>query len=450
MAYMRIGDVQGGVLESNLGDVKGALESYRKARELFEKDTGSDRARQVSNVDVKIGDALSYHADLPSALAAYARAQSIMEPVATQAGASAEDVEQLANVFHSVARVQGLLRDNARSLESTQRVLALRRSLLERDPTRQAWIDSLAGTEAEVSMALQRLGDAQGALPHARESLAMRERLAAEQPNNAGAQRKLILSYSHVADVLGNPTMPSLGDSAGAVEIYRKMIAVAERLVAADASDRRAKWDLANCLLRLGSALVAATAREEGIDRLKESAALMREIAAAEPANNRVRVSQAFVFRRIGDALVDGGRPDEAINHFKNAIAVSEAVLAADPAEGTIVSILATSHSGRGLALARVGQHDAALSDGRRGVEVAEKARTAQPGNTRTLAGVAAAYAAMGRIHHARRGVDSLPQGCAWFDKSLQAYGQANKTSALDAQTAADLDAVTRDSARCR
>jgi len=449
-AYLRIADVQGGPLASNLGDVKGALDSYRKARELFEQSAGPDRPRQLAAVDVKIGEALSYHGDVAGALAAYAQAQATLEPVATAAEAGTDDLEQLSTVLQGLARVQGIARDSVRSLETSQRLLALRRSLHDREAGNPVRLDKLAESEAEVSMALQRLGKPGDALPHARQSLAFREDLAGRQPNNVPAQRNLILSYSHVADVLGNPTLPSLGDAAGAIDLYRKMTAVAERLVAADAFDSRAKWDLSNCLMRLGSALVSSPARVEGIATLERGAALMREIAAAEPANNRVRITLAFISRRLGDTLAEGGRSNEAVDHFEEAIRVSEAVLAKDPSEGSAVTLLATSHSGRGVALARIGRYEAALGEGRRGVEVADRARRTQPGNARTRVLAAGAWAAMGRIHFARGSAGDRAQGCVWFDQSLKAYREIQRAAPLDAPTAADMEAASRDSASCR
>jgi serine/threonine protein kinase len=449
-AYVRVGDVQGGVLDSNLGDVAGALESYRRARDLFARDSLPDAARQLASVEVKMGNALSYHGDLSAALEAYARAQSVLEPVAGAAGASDDDLEQLATVYQSMARVLGLQRDSQKSLETSERVLTLRRSLMERNPDNDPWVDALAGAEAEVSMALQRMGRPHEALPHAKASLALRERIAADQTNNASAQRRLILSYSHVADILGNPTMPSLGDAAGAIEIYRRMTAVAERLVTADASDRRATWDLANCLLRLGSALVPTGARDEAIGHLERAARLMRDIASAEPANNRVRVTLAFVERRIGDALSASGRLTDALGPYDEAIRLSEAVLAADPDEGSIVLNLSGAHDGRALALARAGRHEAAVRHGLTAIDVIERARAARSGNTRTVAGAAQAYAAMGRIHHAARASGSRAEGCRWFEKSLQTYRDLLSSGPLDAQTTADMEAVSRDAAGCR
>src|SRR6185503_7735062 len=78
-AYLRIGDVQGGVLGSNLGDVKGALASYTRARDLLAAAGGAGSARAIAAADVKIGDGLSYHGDLGGAMTAYTRARDTIE-----------------------------------------------------------------------------------------------------------------------------------------------------------------------------------------------------------------------------------------------------------------------------------------------------------------------------------------------------------------------------------
>jgi tetratricopeptide (TPR) repeat protein len=447
-AYLRIGDVQGGVLGSNLGDVAGALTSYQRARDLTERIGETDGPRRLAAVDVKIGDGLSYHGDLAGALQAYSRGRRIIEPVASSAAAHPDDILQLAAVLQGISRVQGLQREMTSALETSQRLLELRQGLVQRDPANTAWRESLAGAEAEVSMSLQRMGRPADALPHARSALAVRERQAAEQTGTVGAQRSLILAYSHVADVLGNPTMPSLGDSAGAIELYRKMTSVAERLLAADASDRRAKLDMANCLLRLGSALVASPDRHEGIARLQQSEQLMRDIVAAEPKNNRVKVTLAFVHGRLGDALDSSGRSAEAIEQFDQAIRVSMDVLAADPKEGSIVATLAVAHDGKALVLAKQGRRGAAIKEGERAIELLEGARRSQPGNTRTLVSAAAAYSAMGRVYLALGSRDEA-LACPWFAKSLDAYAGAERTGPLDMQAAASRQLVVSEASGC-
>jgi eukaryotic-like serine/threonine-protein kinase len=449
-AYVRIGDVQGGVLASNLGDVQGALESYRTALALFEQDTSRDRARLMADVNVKIADALSYHGDMRGALATYERARAIIEPVAKAEGASPADREQLAVVFLSLARAHGVVRETVESLESSQRVLAIRRGLFESDPNNRLRIDDLADSESQVAMGLQQQGNVREALAHAQQSLALRERVVGDQPNNVQALRNLILSYSHVADALGNPTMPSLGDAAGAIEIYRKMTGVAERLVAVDHSDWRARWDLANCLYRLGNGLVASAAHENGLDQLAQAVTVLNDISATQPSNNRVRVLLAAVHRRMADALVETGRSKEAASRYSEAIRVADAVLALDASEASVIPTLAAAHTGRGLALAKTGQRDAALAEGRRGIDVVEHARATPTANPRTLVFAAQAYSAVGRIHLQFAKPEDRKQACSWLTKGLDAYKTAQQNGQIDAITASELASVSRDLTACR
>ena len=234
-AYLRIGEVQGGTLGANLGDRKGALESYRKALGLLAGlRATAQTTQQAAAMEAKIADVLLYYGDLTGSVETYRRAQARVEPMAQRNG-SVEARRQLASILQGIARAQGQQRNMAGAQAAALKVLEIRRELAETEKTADS-LSSLAEAEAELSMALQRDSRAQEALPHARKALEIRLAQAEANRNNTSIQRGLILSYSHVADVLGNPTMPSMGDTAGAAEMYRKMTAVAEEVAAADPS----------------------------------------------------------------------------------------------------------------------------------------------------------------------------------------------------------------------
>jgi tetratricopeptide (TPR) repeat protein len=439
-AYLRIGDVQGGALGANLGDSKGALESYRKARALLAgMRVTPDTTLQVATMEAKIAEVLLYHGDLTGSLETYRQAQKLVEPIAT-----VDARRRLASILQGIARIQGLQRDMQAAQVSAMKVLELRRALSESEKTADA-LSSLADAEAEVSMSLQRDGKAREALPHARKALEIRLEQAAQDQNNASAQRGLILSYSHVADVLGNPTMPSLGDTAGAIAMYREMTAVAERVTAADPLDRRAKYDLANCLLRLGSALTASEGKEEGVAALERSATLMREIAQAEPKNNRPRLNLAFLYMRIGDAVRTMGRARASLEHYQKAIDVATATMAAAPDERAVILNLAIAQSGRGLALAELGDRAGAIQAGLRGVQVREQARREQPTNLRTLINLADGYHAMAQIHRTL----GDGQACSWVEKAHATYLEKQQRESLAASDTAKLEVLTRELAAC-
>jgi tetratricopeptide (TPR) repeat protein len=188
-AYLRIGDVQGGSLGANLGDSKGALESYRKARALLAvMRVTPDTTLQVATMEAKIAEVLVYYGDLTGSLEAYRQAQALVDPPT-----STEARKRLASVIQGIARVQGLQRDLPGAQASAARVLELRQALNDSEKTRESR-SALADAEAEVSMSLHRAGKPHDALPHARKALEIRLAQAAENPNDAAAQRGLILS----------------------------------------------------------------------------------------------------------------------------------------------------------------------------------------------------------------------------------------------------------------
>jgi eukaryotic-like serine/threonine-protein kinase len=439
-AYLRIGDVQGGVFSANLGDTKGALASYRKARGLLAgMRVTPESTLQVATTEAKIAEVLMYHGDLTGSLETFRQAQKLVEPLT-----AVEARQRLASTLQGIARVQGLQRDMDAAHATAMKVLEIRRALSENEKTADAQ-SALADAEAEVSMSLQRRGRAKEALPHARKALEIRQEQAARDQNNASAQRGLILSYSHVADVLGNPTMPSLGDTAGAIAMYREMTAVAERVAAADALDRRAKYDLANCLLRLGSALTAADGAEEGVWLLERSASLMEEIAQTEPKNNRPRLALAFLHVRIGDGLRTMGRARASLDRYQRAIGVATAMIAAAPDERVMALNLANAHNGRGLALAALGDGAGAAQSGLRGAQVLEQAQREQPANLRTLINLAEGYTVVAQIH--RKIGDN--QVCSWLAKAQATYLEKQQREPLAAPDAAKFESLKRDLVAC-
>jgi len=117
-------------------------------------------------------------------------------------------------------------------------------------------------------------GDLADALKSYRESLAIREKLAKQEPRNAGLQRDLSVSYNKVGDV-----QSAQGDLAGALKTYRESLAIIEQFAKQDPSNAGWQGDLAFCYWRIGTRLArshpqskkdARTTVEKGRDILRE------------------------------------------------------------------------------------------------------------------------------------------------------------------------------------
>jgi eukaryotic-like serine/threonine-protein kinase len=92
----------------------------------------------------------------------------------------------------------------------------------------------------------------QGNLAEYRANLTIRERLAAQDPANAGWRRGLSVSHDRVGDVLY-----AQGDLAGALAEYRASLAIAELLAAQDPANAQWQTDLAISCGRVAKALLA-------------------------------------------------------------------------------------------------------------------------------------------------------------------------------------------------
>ena len=113
--------------------------------------------------------------------------------------------------------------DRAGALKAYEESLAIRRRLAAADPGNAGWA-------RDVSVSLERIGDVRvaegdraGALKAYEESLAIRRRLAAADPGNAGWARDVSVSLSSVGDV-----RVAEGDRAGALKAYEESLAIAE------------------------------------------------------------------------------------------------------------------------------------------------------------------------------------------------------------------------------
>ncbi|MBV9491714.1 MAG: tetratricopeptide repeat protein, partial [Verrucomicrobia bacterium] len=91
-------------------------------------------------------------------------------------------------------------------------------------------------------------GDLAGALQNYRQALAIREKLARQDPANAGWQRDLSVSYNKVGDVLRDQ-----GDLAGALQNCRQALAIAEKLARQGPSNAQWQGDLAFASWRVGT-----------------------------------------------------------------------------------------------------------------------------------------------------------------------------------------------------
>jgi tetratricopeptide (TPR) repeat protein len=131
------------------------------------------------------------------------------------------------------------------------------------------------------------------ALKAYRDSLAIRERLAAADRSNTEWQRDLLWSYNKVGEVLA-----AQGKLEEALKAYRDGLAIRERL-AADRSNTVWQRNLSVSYNKVGEVLVKQGKLEEALTAYRDSLAIRERLAAADRSNTEWQRDLAVSYMKL-------------------------------------------------------------------------------------------------------------------------------------------------------
>ena len=179
------------------------------------------------------------------------------------------------DLAHALRRVNGnparCVPGRRAALEAS---LAIREKLVKQDPDNAGWQRDLSVNYDKVGDLQSAQGDLAGALQSYCDSLAISEKLTKQDPANADWQRDLSVSYNKVANV-----QSAQDDLAGALQSYRDGLAISEKLAKQNPGNAGWQADLAFSYWRTGTTLArsdpqskkdARTMVENGRDILRE------------------------------------------------------------------------------------------------------------------------------------------------------------------------------------
>jgi non-specific serine/threonine protein kinase/serine/threonine-protein kinase len=358
VAYVRVGDVQGRPLHPNLGDTAGALESYRKALNLYEQlqpqgpagsaaDVDGALQREIATAHLRMGEALSSTGDMDAALSAAQRALDLQKRVAADAAAPADARRELAAIQSRVG-------------------------------------DFLAAS-----------GNVSGALEHRRTSLALMEQLAAAAPDDPANLRQLGVAHQKMGNTLGNPNAPNLGDLKGALTHLERSTDIFRDAAAKYPANAVFQRNLAVALSNAADVLLALGRRDEALERTRQSVAAFRTLLAADPANASARGDVAVGYSKLGEMLDATGRSTEALVEYRQALATHQSLAAGDPANDDLKAQVASDYNRLATTEAKVGLREESLANHQKAVAISESLSAANPGHVELRVALALAY--MGR-----------------------------------------------------
>lgn len=418
-AYRRLGDVQGGVLASNKGNTKQALLSYQKALKLLDKPASQSVEANVIRVSLHrlIGDIEIYTVGAPRAIETYRQGIRIGEELFAKNPRNRELRVEMAGILTTLGRALRLRDDNDASARAGLQAVKVLEDLVAEEPAEPSSRRALASALSATGMVQARIGQLQEGLVNHRKGLEHLQWLSSLDPLNVSTKREIMLAYSHIGDVLGNPSLPNLGDSEGALTAYREMVRIATELYEADKSDARAMGDYGISLFRL--AVATPQGRPERLALFRKSMDVMDEASRQNPSNQMMHMNREYVADQIGDIYAAANDRAAALRWWRRSVDIG-APLVSSKLTSVLKSLVITY---RKLAedAAHHGRREEALALVSKMMALGEMATADQKDKTvmGALGLLPRAYAASGSVHAILGGTDAARRD---YQRSLELW----------------------------
>jgi eukaryotic-like serine/threonine-protein kinase len=215
-------------------------------------------------------------------------------------------------------------------LKSLNKALAIAAPLAASNSRDKDAILKLALVEQSRSEILWQTGRTPEAVPVMREAIKSYDMMAADPLATVAQICDVASAYGTLGDELGQNGTNSLGDSAAAVDAYRKSLQLDERVLSINPSFMRARRGISVNNLKIGS-LEMETDPEQAFKHFQSALEGLNAMPQAEQDSLSVVRLRAMLLRKEGDALERSGAFALAAPIFEKSRAITQKSVTQDP-----------------------------------------------------------------------------------------------------------------------
>ncbi len=210
--------------------------------------------------------------------------------------------------------------------------------------------------------------------------------LASESSGDVGLQRELAAAYERVGAVQGDPMYANLGDTAGAIESYRKALGM-RRAIAAASGKRDDQIALTEISMSVGNTYTFTGNLGGALSVLKEAEPIAQKLAAEHADDLELQENYAGMCFSLARVYAEQGDWPRSETYYRNSAAIREGITSGSP---QFLLIVRTKLAGAYGYLSGVesleGNQDEAIRLQARAREILAQLLTLQPNNA-TLRG---------------------------------------------------------------
>jgi eukaryotic-like serine/threonine-protein kinase len=443
-AYVRIGKVQGGADEPNVGNTSASLESYQKALQI-RKAVHTSAPNDLKNIE-ELSEAYRSVAEsqeeIGSIEAAFENTKRARELVEHAESAHQTDVgllQELVRDYESEANLlggnfnRGTLGDSSKALAQRQKELDTSERIAKLRPDDPGVQKFLAISVTQMGDQLLLNGQWREAFDYYLRAKLVFERLVAQSANSREETEDLHAAYQRLQFI-----DLQKGQTEQAVQDCRKALQIAEKLSRADPNDVWSRANLANDYGNLAGALSRAHQSHEAQVAAQKAINLIHGIVSHDPKNTELQGVLSAALASAGGVYRRSGEYQRALAYYRQALTATESIVATDAKDVGSRMRLAADHNNLAAALYQSGDLAGAIGEYR---EAAKLVQVTHPGSTTEegLYASANALTGLGDIESrlakqnsdVRTGPEHRQKACDYYQASLKVWSKVHEPGVL-------------------
>lgn len=334
-AYEKIGDVQGALTNSSLGNIQAGLDSYAKAARLRE----AVYQANPSNVEAKEKLANNYYvtartlwnnSQTADAEREFERALKLRRELVSENPTSPEFQNRLAVLLIDYGAIPVFNSQTDKALVLFDEALPIIERLRANDPENPDFKKSQTRLLRIMSKAKGSVGDYEGGVRGLTQAIEVSHELAKQFPNDFRVQRSVWLTNTILCELYIDK-----GDGSKAVETCVPTIEFPTKALAKEPENGVVAYDLAISHFNSSRAYRLDGNYQSTIEQGEKAIEVMAKLSAKTPDNMEYKRNLAVYETEIARAKLKLGQFDESIASLQKAVAMLEPVAAADPATTT-------------------------------------------------------------------------------------------------------------------
>ena len=300
---------------------------------------------------------------------------------------------RLGSAGYDLGRITDEIGDKVEALRAYEESLAIRERLARENPSVTQFQSDLATILSRIGRLQIVIGRQTEAMAPIEQGRAIRERLAHQNPSVTQFQSDLAASHANIGYL-----QHSMGQPTEAMAAFEQALAIRERLVRGNPSVTQFQNELAYNHHQIGLLKYESGRATEALESQEQARAIWERLARENPSATEFQNSLAGTYTLIGSAQDERRQHAEALASFEQARAIWERLVRSDLSITEYQGNLATIYSNVGMKLQNMGRPTEALASYEKARQIGERLARENPSDTEMQSQLASSHSNIGDL----------------------------------------------------